>query len=132
MKINRDIVGNTYGKLTVLDEYKKIPNGTKWKCLCECGNETFVYRGKLTTGHTKSCGCLTSTLGGLSNHRIYQKWWSIKERCYSPNHASYHNYGAKGIKLCDEWHDFKLFYDWSIDNGFKEGLTIDRKDSSGE
>lgn len=129
--INKDIVGKTFGKLTVLDEYQKVSNGTKWKCECECGSTLYVYRGKLTTGHTKSCGCITKTLNGLSNHPLYKIWWGIKERCYSERHASYHNYGAKGIILSEEWHDFNSFYNWSISNGYKDGLTIDRIHSSG-
>lgn len=128
---NLDIVGKTFGKLTVLDEFTSTGNGTSWKCRCECGNEVYVYRGKLTTGHTKSCGCTTKSLNGLSNHIIYKKWWSIKERCYKPHHASYKNYGGKGIYLVEEWQDFMAFYDWSIANGFEEGLTIERKDSNG-
>lgn len=132
MPINKDIVGQTFGRLTVLDEYEKIPNGTKWKCKCECGNEVYVYRGKLTTGHTKSCGCLTSTLEGLSNHRLYRTWWGIKERCYSPNSSNYSKYGAKGIRMCNEWQDFKTFYAWSMQNGYADDLTIDREDSKGD
>lgn len=131
MPIKKDIVGQKFGKLLVLDEYEKIPNGTKWKCKCECGNEIYVYRGKLTTGHTKSCGCLNSTLQGRSNHRLYKTWWGIKERCYSPTHASYHNYGAKGIVLCDEWQDFNAFYLWAMESGYDDSLSIDRKDSKG-
>jgi hypothetical protein len=127
-----NIISARFGKLVVMDSYIKIPNGTKWECQCDCGNRIFVYRGKLTTGHTQSCGCLTETLGGLSKTRLYKEWWSIKERCYKEYHASYHNYGAKGIRLCDEWLDFKTFYDWAMANGYSDDLTIDRKDSDGD
>lgn len=124
-----DLVGKRFGKLTVLNDYLKIPNGTKWKCKCDCGNETYVYRGKLITGHTSSCGCTSRSLEGLSNSRIYKTWWGIKERCYSPNSTNYHNYGLKGIRLCEEWHDFMNFYNWSMENGYSDELTIDRLDS---
>jgi hypothetical protein len=129
-RLDRDIIGKQFGRLTVLDECRKVPSGTEWKCKCECGNEVYVYRGKLTSGHTNSCGCLTSTLDGLSNHRLYRTWWGIKERCYSERHASYHNYGAKGIKMCEEWQDFKTFYNWAMENGYQDDLTIDRHDST--
>lgn len=131
MPVNKDIVGKSFGRLTVLDEYEKIPNGTKWKCKCECGNEVYVYRGKLTTGHTKSCGCLNRSLDGLSDHRLYKTWWGIKERCGSPNSSNYSNYGAKGITMCQEWEDFKTFYDWAMLNDYADDLTIDRQDSKG-
>ena len=55
----------------------------------------------------------------------------MKERCYNPNRNSYCWYGAKGICVCDEWDDFENFYDWSMDNGYSDELTIDRIDSNG-
>lgn len=131
MAIRKDIVGKKFGRLTVLDEYIKIPNGTKWKCRCECGNEKYVYRGKLTTGHTKSCGCLTKTANGLSDHKLYSVWSNMKDRCYNSNNHAYHNYGGKGVILCEEWQSFVPFYEWAIKNGYKEGLTIERINSNG-
>ena len=55
----------------------------------------------------------------------------MKERCYNPNRNSYCWYGAKGICVCDEWDDFENFYDWSMNNGYSDELTIDRIDSNG-
>lgn len=130
--IKKDIIGKKFGKLTVMNEYKKIPNGTMWKCKCECGNETFVYRGKLTTGHTRSCGCLRDTLDGKSNTKLYKVWWGIKERCYKDYSPNYKNYGERGIRMCDEWKDFETFYDWAINNGYSRELSIDRIDNDGD
>ena len=51
----------------------------------------------------------------------------MKQRCYNHNNKSYKNYGARGIKVCNEWkNDFMSFYNWATENGYKEGLTIDR------
>ena len=55
----------------------------------------------------------------------------MKERCYNPNRNSYCWYGAKGICVCNEWDDFENFYDWSMNNGYSDELTIDRIDSNG-
>lgn len=132
MPIKRDIIGEKFGRLTVLDEYRKVPNGTEWKCVCDCGNELFIYRGKLVTGHTKSCGCIVKSLDGLSNHRLYKTWWGIKERCYSPSSSNYSKYGAKGIRMCKEWEHFQTFYDWAMTNNYSDELTIDRLDSKGD
>lgn len=127
------IIGKKFGMLTVTDECIKNRNGTIWKCICDCGNEAFVYRGKLTTGHTKSCGCITKTLGGLSKHPLYKTWWSMKERCYSKNHSYFKHYGGRGIAICPEWKsDFMSFYSWSLDNGYQKGLSIDRIDNDGD
>lgn len=131
--IKKDIVGKKFGRLTVLDEYKKVKNGTEWKCKCDCGNVTFVYRGKLTTGQKKSCGCLNKSLNGLSKHKLYSIYHNIKDRCYNSNCHAYNNYGGRGIKMCDEWLDgFLTFYNWAIDNGYQEGLSIDRIDNDGD
>jgi hypothetical protein len=57
--IPRDITGQKFGRLSVLDRAGRAPNGgTMWKCLCECGTEKVVSGSSLVTGHTESCGCL--------------------------------------------------------------------------
>lgn len=51
----------------------------------------------------------------------------MKDRCYNPNDKRYKNYGGRGIKVCDEWlNSFENFYNWTVNNGYQEGLTIDR------
>ena len=56
----------------------------------------------------------------------------MKNRCYNTHSSSYPDYGGRGIVICDGWlNDFKLFYDWSISNGYCEGLSIDRIDNNG-
>lgn len=56
----------------------------------------------------------------------------IMRRCYSKNNILYHNYGAKGIKVCDEWHDKKNFEDWIRKQGYFGGLRLKRYDSKGD
>jgi len=52
-----DLVGKVFGKLTVIKRvYQK--NNSRWICKCSCGNECSVGRGSLSSGNTKSCGCL--------------------------------------------------------------------------
>lgn len=67
---------------------------------------------------------------GLKKHPLYNKWCSMRERCNNPHNGSYHRYGGKGITVCEEWNDFEAFYEWSIENGWKKGLTIDRIDNA--
>lgn len=67
---------------------------------------------------------------GMEGTRLYSIWVSMKARCNNPNAGNYHKYGAKGIKICSEWNDAKTFIDWAIANGYKEGLTLDRKDNN--
>lgn len=55
-------------------------------------------------------------------------YYHMKSRCNNPHDNRYNLYGARGIKICDEWDKFNKFYRWAIENGYKSGLTIDRKD----
>ncbi|MFA1509905.1 hypothetical protein ACDN41_11815 [Priestia aryabhattai] len=138
MTNKNDIVGNRYGRLTVnsFDGYvkvsvKEVKRRSVYKCECDCGESVTVKRNSLVTGHTKSCGCLEKgkEKHGLRSHPLYSTWLNMKDRCYNPNNSHYQYYGERGIHLCDEWKDdFKSFYDWSIDNGWRKGLSIERKD----
>lgn len=71
---------------------------------------------------------------GLSHTRIYRIWIGMRARCYNENTVPYKYYGAKGIKVCEEWREtgsgFLNFYSWSILNGYRDDLTIDRIDST--
>ena len=54
-------------------------------------------------------------------------WGGMKKRCYDKSSKDYKNYGAKGVRICDEWlNDFESFYHWALAHGYKRGLTIDR------
>ena len=67
---------------------------------------------------------------GKYKTRLYKTWQNMKSRCNNPKASKYRFYGGKGIKVCQEWaEDFQKFYDWSIKNGYKDDLTIDRIDS---
>jgi len=60
-------------------------------------------------------------------HPLYWVWRSMISRCHNPNDTIYRNYGAIGIKVCDEWrNDIKVFYNWAIGNGYKKGLELDK------
>ena len=61
--------------------------------------------------------------------KLYGVWEGIKQRCNNPNQPAYKHYGARGITMCEEWSEnFNKFYIWALDNGYKEGLSIDRID----
>lgn len=64
------------------------------------------------------------------NNTIGGQHYEMMRRCYNPKSVSYKDYGAKGIKVCPEWHDREVFRKWCIENGYKKGLRINRKDSS--
>lgn len=141
-----DLTGQKFSRLTVI---KRVENNKHkqrmWLCKCDCGNEKIVRGLDLINGKIKSCGCLkieqnkinlNSTSHGLTDCRLYYIWINIKTRCYNSQNKNYRFYGAKGIKMCDEWkNDFKAFYDWAYKNGYNDKAkrgecTIDRIDSN--
>ena len=62
---------------------------------------------------------------------LYHSWDNMKNRCSNESNSRYNRYGARGIQICDEWHDFKTFKDWALSNGYEYGLSIDRIDNDG-
>lgn len=141
----RDLTGQRFGRLTVIKrgEQKNYGNAV-WECLCDCGKTTHIAGNHLTLGHVKSCGCLgrersaarKRTHGG-SGSRLHAVWASMIGRCYTTTNTSYPRYGAKGVRVCEEWRrDFAVFRKWALDNGYDENAprgqyTIDRIDPCG-
>lgn len=132
--------GKRYGKLTVLNrvDNKRQKNGKTqvyWLCQCACGNTTIVRSTCLNSGNTTSCGCnLNKPIHNHSRDRIYRIWCSMKQRCNNSKSAWYSYYGGRGIKVCDEWngrHSFVKFYEWAMNNGYNDELTIDRINNDG-
>lgn len=148
MKQIKDLTGKKIGKLTVLKLHHieqrflknnpTVKNGLRYfyLCQCECENKIIVNKDNLNKLHTLSCGCLKNIAyhktHGLSTSRLYGIWVGIKTRCYDSHCKSYSNYGLKNIAMCDEWKsDFMNFYNWAINNGYNDSLTIDRIDVNG-
>jgi hypothetical protein len=137
--------GEKFNRLTVLFFIGSEHRNRKYHCICECGNKLDVLGCHLKSGHTKSCGCLNKeknkkmlTTHGLTNEKLYIVWKGMKQRCYDKNSTNYKYYGGRGIEICDVWkNDFKLFYEWAIENGYKfkkiykDKLTLDRIDVNG-
>jgi hypothetical protein len=141
MAMRTNIDGKVFKHLTVLHE---VPQTTKYKsrvlCRCECGVEKEVNVTDLTTGNTVSCGCKNAKrlasgdvnrTHGKSKTLLYNIWNNMKQRCTNPNSSGYVKYGAKGITVSDEWSNWEDFEKWALSNGYKQGLSIDRKDGRG-
>lgn len=74
---------------------------------------------------------LRKTRNGESTTRLCRIWAYMKARCSSPKNKDYKYYGAKGVKVCEDWNDYDTFKKWALDNGYQENLTIDRIDTNG-
>lgn len=131
----KDLVGQRFGRLTVVKFYGKDKHSHNlWLCKCDCGNEKIVATSDFK--RTNSCGCLAreltvkrNTTHGKTHDRLYRVYNHIKDRCYRKTSRGYPYYGARGIKMCEEWLNyFTKFYEWATNNGYKDGLTIDRID----
>jgi hypothetical protein len=68
---------------------------------------------------------------GLYGTRFYMIWAHMKERCQNPSNKNYKRYGARGIRLCDEWQDFQGFKE-DMFSSYQEGLSIERIDNDGD
>lgn len=135
----RDLTGQRFGRLVVVESLPSQGKKTRWKCLCDCGRETSVSSTHLITGHTQSCGCLQSerarkanTAHGGRRTRLYTIWAHMRQRCNNQNNKDYHYYGERGIRICSDWTDFGKFQEWAQSSGYTEELTIDRIDPDGD
>ena len=139
----KDLVGQRFGRLTVLYLVEANGKGVTWHCKCDCGNEKDVSSRCLLGGHTKSCGCIAKEgnnykHGGAKTgdfERLYRVWERMKERCNNPNFFAYDRYGGRGIKVCEEWLDYNVFRDWALSHGYDKDAehrkcTIDRIDNN--
>lgn len=61
--------------------------------------------------------------------RLYKIWIGLRARCNNPNDKDFDKYGARGIKVCEEWQNTpKEFIEWALNNGYADDLSIDRID----
>lgn len=134
-----DIIGKRYGRLVVFSFFDVKNKNSRWLCKCDCGKEKVVTRHSLSSGHTKSCGCLSvealknrsTKHGHAANNNPtseYTTWNNMKARCYNENDKHYSFYGGRGIKVCERWLGIYGFENFIKDMGFKptSDHTIDR------
>lgn len=129
-----DLIGRTYGRLTVISRDGDMYGKVAWVCKCQCGAELRVSGADLKSGNKSSCGCLKIEVTrlknyshGLANSAEYKTWRRMKERCYNRNAINYSDYGGRGITVCQRWREsFKDFYN---DMGPRPGpkYSIERK-----
>lgn len=102
----RDLVGERFGLLVVVNrEASDKHYNSRWRCRCDCGNETVVFRNSLVTGGTKSCGCVRfahrAARHGHARHRVktptYASWSSMRSR------------PANRDRICESWASFEAF-----------------------
>lgn len=142
-----DLMGRKFGKLTVIERMGSRYNHALWKCKCECGREIVTYGLSLSQGATRACGCTKREWAIINGRKAtkhghyrvengvekpsktYNSWTSMKNRCNQKKHHNYLYYGGRGIKICEEWNDFRNFL---RDMGERpEDCTLDRINPNG-
>ncbi len=119
IRIAKDFVPETFGRLTTVGPRFMLPHGKQGKsasrqvCKCTCGALLVVARSSLVTGNSISCGCfhreISSIIGknrakhGMRKTPEYGVWSDMKKRCNNPNSFAYPDYGKRGISVCPEW-----------------------------
>jgi len=136
--------GTRYERLTIIGPAPSR-RGLRVVVECDCGKRKEVFLYRLVNGNTKSCGCRRADVmreaATASDHPrnkhgdayspLYKVWTGMKGRCANPNLPVYQWYGAKGVQVCEAWLDWATFKSWAQSSGYREGLTIDRIDSTG-
>lgn len=140
MALIKDISGLRFGRLEVISlcNYRNKDGRALWKCKCDCGNEIIVSSNSLLRKNTRSCGCYKNDIikqkaitHNDSKSKLYKIWVSMKKRCQNSNDKGYKNYGGRGITVCNLWkNSYEEFKRWSLKNGYKQGLSIDRIDNN--
>lgn len=125
----KQYIGKKIGKITIVEDLglQKSTKRSRRYVIgeCECGARKKLRADMLPSRF--KCNCPR-----MIDDPVYRVWEKIKSRCFNPKLPSYKYYGGKGIKVCNQWLDPKVFISWAYDNGYQKGLQIDRIDNNGD
>lgn len=128
-----DAGGMRFGRLTVIGyDGRDGRSENKWICVCDCGRLKTIVWTSLRTGRTRSCGCYDieqKTKHNRTGDRTYRSWSAMRRRCLVKHDEHFPQYGARGIQICPEWSDFRVFL---RDMGERpEGKSLERINTDG-
>lgn len=107
----KDLTGLQFDRWRVVELRGQNERGAAlFLCRCKCGNESVVRGGQLTTGKSRSCGCITREENssrmkthGKTRTPEFKAWQAMMQRCFNPKCKSFNDYGGRGIGVCAEW-----------------------------
>lgn len=137
-----DLTEQIFNRWTVIEfSHKGRNRECIWTCKCQCGKIGKIQGNQLTSGRSKSCGCLMREIqkqgrGKFARHPLYRTWYMMIQRCTIPTSKGYEHYGGRGVTVCDRWrfgdgqqNGVKCFID---DMGERPlNHTLERKDNDG-
>lgn len=137
---HEDLTNRIFNRLTVTKKIR-LHRRLAWLCECACGNAVKAYRYDLIRGGVKSCGCLQkeeaykrcmerNVTHNMSKHSLYATWSNMISRCENKENPAYKNYGGRGIKVCDRWHNIENFI-FDMSPKPSPELTLERIDNNG-
>ena len=130
-----NLAGQKYGFLEVLfRDGTSAHNCARWRCRCVCGKEitrSSQYLRDTTRKAPRHCGCRHgNTMHGMTDTRPHRIWSNMLDRCTNPRSKDYKNYGLRGIKVCEAWRAYAVF--WAdMSATYDAALTLDRIDMNG-
>lgn len=137
-----EIIGQTYSRLTLIGG---VYQGDKYvyygQFKCTCGNYCVRSVYHVINSYIKSCGCLhkestiSTKIWKVNESILYRRYYSMLQRCNNPSNDGYHNYGGRGVSVCDRWnkpspYGFNNFYS-DMESEFFNGSELDRTDNNG-
>lgn len=138
----RDLTGLRFGMLQAVRPIESVRSKWRWEFKCDCGNTCQKMGADVASdaklGRTSNCGCMTGEFiargqrtHGMSKHPAYAVYRSMIDRCRLPSHQAWHNYGGRGIVVCERWSEGFVNFWQDMGKTYRRGLEIDRRDNNG-
>lgn len=125
-----NLIGKKFGDF-IVEKKVYINKVVYWECICCICGEKILKTTRSIQKNINSCSEKIKEISRIRK-KIKHILDGMKRRCYSKNNKSYKDYGGRGIIICEEWlKDSNNFYNWALQNGYKEGLSIDRIKNDG-
>lgn len=132
-----ELGGRRFGRLVAIERSQQDDHGAwMWRCRCDCGTVVTVRAATLQAGRTRACHPCAATdraaTHGMTGTPLYRRWRAMLARTGNPKHADFHNYGGRGITVCERWRS--SFESFAADMGptFSPNLELDRIDVDGD
>lgn len=131
---HKDLSGLRFDRWAVIRRWGRDKHSAAlWLCRCDCGVTSSVPGHSLSSGSSRSCGCLrleATTTHGLTGDLTFRSWTGIIKRCFDPKHGRFEDWGGRGITVCERWQSFENFL---ADMGPQPGggYSIERNDNDG-